>query len=43
TPPTRRALPFHPRCPLATAQCREQAPQLRSVAPGHQVACHLVC
>lgn len=37
-----RGCRFHPRCPLATAQCREQAPQLRSVAPGHQVACHLV-
>jgi oligopeptide/dipeptide ABC transporter ATP-binding protein len=33
---------FHPRCPQATAQCREQAPRLRSVAPGHLVACHLV-
>ncbi|HEP1041848.1 TPA: ATP-binding cassette domain-containing protein [Serratia marcescens] len=33
---------FHPRCPQATAQCREQAPRLRSVAPGHQVACHVV-
>ncbi len=33
---------FHPRCPQATAQCREQAPHLRSVAPGHQVACHVV-
>ncbi|CAI0764209.1 ABC transporter ATP-binding protein [Serratia ficaria] len=31
---------FHPRCPQATAQCREQAPRLRSVAPGHRVACH---
>lgn len=37
-----RGCRFHPRCPLATAQCREQAPHLRSVAPGHQVACHLV-
>ncbi|EOI1367140.1 ATP-binding cassette domain-containing protein [Serratia marcescens] len=33
---------FHPRCPQATAQCREQAPRLRSVAPGHLVACHVV-
>jgi peptide/nickel transport system ATP-binding protein len=31
---------FHTRCPQATAQCREQAPPLRSVAPGHRVACH---
>ncbi|AOE99735.1 peptide ABC transporter substrate-binding protein [Serratia surfactantfaciens] len=37
-----RGCRFHPRCPQATAQCREQAPRLRSVAPGHQVACHLV-
>ncbi|SUI57384.1 Glutathione import ATP-binding protein GsiA [Serratia marcescens] len=37
-----RGCRFHPRCPLATAQCREQAPHLRSVAPGHQVACHVV-
>ena len=37
-----RGCRFHPRCPLATAQCREQAPRLRSVAPGHQVACHVV-
>lgn len=37
-----RGCRFHPRCPLATAQCREQAPHLRSVAPGHQVACHYV-
>jgi oligopeptide/dipeptide ABC transporter ATP-binding protein len=33
--------PFHPRCPLAEAQCRVKAPPLREVAPGHQVACHL--
>ncbi|HIE0649913.1 TPA: ABC transporter ATP-binding protein [Serratia marcescens] len=37
-----RGCRFHPRCPQATAQCREQAPHLRSVAPGHQVACHVV-
>jgi peptide/nickel transport system ATP-binding protein len=45
-PPNPANLPhgcrFHPRCPQATAQCREQAPRLRSVAPGHQVACHVV-
>ncbi len=34
---------FHPRCPLAEAQCRTgDSPALREVAPGHQVACHLV-
>lgn len=32
---------FHPRCPLATARCREAAPVLREVAPGHVSACHL--
>jgi oligopeptide/dipeptide ABC transporter ATP-binding protein len=31
---------FHTRCPLATTQCREQAPLLREVAPGIDVACH---
>ena len=32
---------FHLRCPHATAHCREQAPELRAVAPGHLTACHL--
>lgn len=32
---------FHPRCPHATARCREQAPELREVAPQHLSACHL--
>ncbi|MBV6289300.1 ABC transporter ATP-binding protein [Pseudomonas aegrilactucae] len=32
---------FHPRCPHATARCREQAPGLREVAPQHLSACHL--
>jgi len=31
---------FHPRCPLADARCRAEAPALRQVAPGHYVACH---
>jgi len=30
---------FHPRCPLATAACRAEAPPLVEVAPGHRVAC----
>jgi peptide/nickel transport system ATP-binding protein len=30
---------FHPRCPLASARCREQEPELETVAPNHQVAC----
>ena len=33
---------FASRCPHCTQKCREQAPQLREVAPGHQVACHLI-
>ena len=32
---------FHPRCPKALPRCREQAPALRSIAPGHLSACHL--
>jgi len=32
---------FHPRCPHATARCREERPVLREVAPGHLSACHL--
>ena len=30
---------FHPRCPLATAQCRAEVPPLRQVAAGHTAAC----
>ena len=30
---------FHPRCPLATAQCRAEVPPLRPVAAGHAAAC----
>jgi peptide/nickel transport system ATP-binding protein/oligopeptide transport system ATP-binding protein len=33
---------FHPRCPFAVARCSEEEPQLREVAPGHLVSCHLV-
>ncbi len=32
---------FHPRCPHAMDVCRRQAPELRSIGPGHQAACHL--
>jgi oligopeptide/dipeptide ABC transporter ATP-binding protein len=32
---------FHPRCDKAMDVCRREAPPLREVAPGHQVACHL--
>ncbi len=33
---------FHPRCPYATADCRQATPTLCEVGPGHQVACGLV-
>ncbi len=33
---------FRTRCPSACAICAEQVPELREVAPGHQVACHLI-
>jgi oligopeptide/dipeptide ABC transporter ATP-binding protein len=32
---------FHPRCPAAFARCSQEEPQLRELAPGHKVACHL--
>ena len=32
--------PFHTRCPRATAQCREIAPEFKETADGHLVACH---
>jgi peptide/nickel transport system ATP-binding protein len=32
---------FHPRCPMATARCKAEAPALRSLGDGHAVACHL--
>jgi oligopeptide/dipeptide ABC transporter ATP-binding protein len=32
---------FHTRCPYAEARCREVAPAVKEVAPGHVVACHL--
>lgn len=33
---------FHPRCPHAMDICRQQIPELRSIGPGHQAACHLL-
>lgn len=36
----RPACMYAPRCPLATARCREERPALRELAPGQRVACH---
>jgi oligopeptide transport system ATP-binding protein len=30
---------FHPRCPLAVGACRQEAPRLRELTPGHWVSC----
>jgi oligopeptide transport system ATP-binding protein len=30
---------FHPRCPIAVAECKQARPALREVRPGHFVAC----
>jgi oligopeptide transport system ATP-binding protein len=30
---------FHPRCPIAVADCRRAPPALRELRPGHWVAC----
>ncbi|ANY14679.1 ABC transporter ATP-binding protein [Bordetella pseudohinzii] len=32
---------FHPRCPHAMPRCKEEAPELKTIAPGHISACHL--
>ncbi len=32
---------FHTRCPYVFDRCRSESPELREVAPGHHVACHL--
>ncbi len=32
---------FHPRCPVAIAACRAEIPDLRRMADGRTVACHL--
>jgi len=34
--------PFHPRCPLMAAHCREVNPELATLDSGVQVACHAV-
>jgi oligopeptide/dipeptide ABC transporter ATP-binding protein len=31
---------FHPRCPIAKADCSVNEPELRELIPGHQVSCH---
>jgi peptide/nickel transport system ATP-binding protein len=31
---------FHPRCPHATPQCRDEVPELRAQGDGHLAACH---
>jgi peptide/nickel transport system ATP-binding protein len=31
---------FRTRCPRAEARCAEEVPEMRDIAPGHQVACH---
>jgi peptide/nickel transport system ATP-binding protein len=31
---------FRTRCPRAEARCAEEVPEMRPIAPGHQVACH---
>ena len=30
---------FYPRCPYRQKMCQEQAPRLRTISPGHQIAC----
>jgi oligopeptide/dipeptide ABC transporter ATP-binding protein len=44
-PPSPLSIPpgcrFHPRCPIAEVRCRVEAPALRTLGPGHRVACHL--
>lgn len=32
---------FHTRCPKACDRCKAEEPELREIAPGHLVACHL--
>jgi oligopeptide transport system ATP-binding protein len=32
---------FHPRCPFVMDRCSRETPQLRELAPGHWVSCHL--
>ena len=32
---------FHPRCPMCTHRCMEEAPAMHEITPGHSVRCHL--
>jgi peptide/nickel transport system ATP-binding protein len=32
---------FHPRCPHAMARCAAERPELKTIAPGRDAACHL--
>lgn len=32
---------FHPRCSYAEDRCKHEVPELREIAPGHAVRCHL--
>jgi peptide/nickel transport system ATP-binding protein len=31
---------FHPRCPFAVEQCKQETPLLEEIAPGRYVSCH---
>jgi oligopeptide transport system ATP-binding protein len=33
---------FHPRCPLAVAECSRAVPEFRQLRPGHWVACSVI-
>jgi oligopeptide transport system ATP-binding protein len=33
---------FHPRCPIAVAECKRSRPELREIRSGHWVACSQV-
>jgi oligopeptide/dipeptide ABC transporter ATP-binding protein len=40
--PAPSGCPYHPRCPIARAQCSEAVPVLIEVAPGRRVRCPVV-